>query len=148
MSSLKQISTAIMLYSGDYDDVLPKAEASSQLEAPVLPYVKNRAVFAASPEAGRVLYNTHLSGVNITSLEVPTETVLLWEERAWSDGKRAVAFADGHVKRLDEIAWSKVWKDELRRRAEKSARAKAAPRGSLTPKRPGARWKRRGAERC
>ena len=112
----KQAATATMMYSGDYDDAFPKADSSAKFYTAVFPYVKSREVFTPSTQSGRLLYNTHLSGVTMNAIDRPAETILLWEERAWPDGKRAVAFVDGHAKRLDAAEWERLWTAELARR--------------------------------
>lgn len=125
LSNVKQAATATMIYGGDTDDIFPKADSSAKFYEAILPYIKNRSIVAPSPEAGRLLYNTHLSGVNRATIELPAETLLLWEERAWPDGKRAVAFTDGHAKRLDAAEWAQAWDRELKRRdAARPKRAK------------------------
>lgn len=124
LSNVKQIALGFIIYSGDADDKFPKADSTAIAKSLVMPYTKNEKIWT-TPAGGRVLYNVALSGVDATSLENPAETLLVWEEKAYPDGTRAVAFADGHAKREDEAEWSRVWKDELKRRAEAKARAAA-----------------------
>ncbi len=124
LSNVKQVALGLMMYASDEDDKFPKADSTAAARALVMPYLKSEEVWT-SPAGGRILYNTALSGVAQTSLEKVAETPLVWEEKAAPDGTRAVGFADGHAKRVGEAEWSRLWKDELRRRAEAKARLRS-----------------------
>ncbi|RYG45787.1 hypothetical protein EON79_11760 [bacterium] len=126
LSKLKQVAVGALLYAGDWDDVFPKADSTAKAAAAIMPYVKSQSVFSTNNPAGkRILFNTSLSGISSDTIERPAETLLFWEEFSWSDGKRAVAYADGHAKRLTEEEWARAWSAELRRRAATRQPAKA-----------------------
>ena len=114
--ALKQIALATIMYAQDYDERFPDAQASARLQPLVLPYLKDARSFANSSSGGRVLYNTHLSGLALNAVKYPTEVPLLWEERAWPDGRRSVAFVDGHVMRLNAEEWARAQQAEQDRR--------------------------------
>lgn len=117
LSQVKQISIGVLLYSGDFDDVLPKTNSTSQTATAIAPYLKSDSLWKTKNPAGsRILYNVALSGMSMVSIESPAETLMLWEENAWADGTRAVGYTDGHAKRLNEAQWQRLWKAELSRR--------------------------------
>lgn len=118
LNNAKMVTTAIILYANDYDDVFPKAGSTDQAKQVVQPYLKSLDVWQSSnPEGGRLLYNTHLSGVATTSLDRPDSVPVLWDEKPWPDGGRIVGFADGHAKYVTVSAWNnEIWLMEQRRR--------------------------------
>ena len=138
LSNVKQIATGMMLYASDWDERFPVAGSTAQAQKLVGPYVKNDALWR-SPNGGRVLYNTALSGVSQTSLQDIAGTLLVWEESVYADGKRAVGFTDGHVRLADRPTWSQLWATETQRRdkamLDGPPRARARPAGSSRPRR-------------
>lgn len=107
LSNVKQVAVSVMIYCSDYDDVFPYANSSAEAQKQLLPYSKNNAIFK-SPNGSRILYNTSLSGVNATSIPNPAEVVLVYEERVWPDGTRAVGYCDGHAKMVDGSTWNRI----------------------------------------
>jgi hypothetical protein len=121
LSNAKQVAVGMMLYSNDYDDLFPHAQSTAQAQEEVYPYLKNASLWKSdNPNGGRLLYNTTLSGVSQTQLPFPAETLLIWDEMPWPDGRRVVAYADGHAKIVTADEWnSRLWPTELRRRDER-----------------------------
>lgn len=116
LSNVKQVALALLIYSTDNDDRFPKADSSAKARALTHPYTKSDELWQ-TPGGTRVLYNVALSGVSSTSLSDPAATLLVWEEKPASDGTRAIAFTDGHAKRVSESEWDRLWSAELGRRA-------------------------------
>lgn len=83
MSNAKQVGVAIMIYSADFDDVLP----SGPLDDKIDPYLKNRALLRG------FVYT--FSGGDISQIDKPAETELGFMP---GPGGRAILYADGHVK--------------------------------------------------
>lgn len=106
-NNLKQIALATIMYSNDYDDQIPYAQSTATAAAITYPYIKNAQVWA-HPAGGRYLFNTSIGGLTICQFENPARVALLFEEGAWPDGTRVVAFVDGHVERLDEGRWAEI----------------------------------------
>ena len=92
-----------------------------------------------NPAGGVFEPNPRLSGVPAAGVMDPINTALVFETYDWPDGKRVVAFADGHAKfiagfdvatdlevELDEEAQRTM--DELALELERSASAPAAAR--------------------
>ncbi|MER3496235.1 MAG: hypothetical protein C4320_05190, partial [Armatimonadota bacterium] len=132
VSNAQSVATAICIYLADYDEVFPNAASTAQAQAAVAPYIKNQALWTtANPNGGRLLYNTYLARISMSRIEQPAETLLLWDENAWPDGGRVVAFADGKAKYLSDAQWTAAWKAELSRRTRTKVPAPRA--GSPLP---------------
>lgn len=102
LSNIKQIGLATMIYSSDFNDKLPAADSTAKAEDEIYPYIKNRDLFKyRNPNGGQILYNTKLSGVNVTKVPKPVETVMWYDEKPWPDGKMLVCYLDGHVSFTD-----------------------------------------------
>lgn len=109
LSNAKQIATAALIYSSDYDDLFPAANSSDEFKKNVMPYLKNEEVFkTGNPNGSRFLYNVKLSGVFAGVVDDPGQTILVYESAPWPDGKRTVAFADGSAKRVSTEEWKKL----------------------------------------
>ena len=119
-SNLKKLSLAIIMYAQDNAQRLPDAD---KWVDEITPYLKSAAVFH-DPSAPDLRYgyafNLALSRVNLSTLEDPAVTVLLFES---ADGRKNAsgtggtvpkpgrqnggtdyAFADGHVKWIGDAA--------------------------------------------
>lgn len=84
MNQAKQVATAMMIYSSDYDDVFP---LNSGWEDVVLPYIKDRGMLTG--------FTYSLNGNVMTSIDNVASTMLGSVDTPYG---RAVAYADGHVK--------------------------------------------------
>ena len=54
------------------------------------------------------LYNTKLGGKALGAFDDPKEVVLFYEQTPTEDGKRIVAFLDGHVEMVSEVHWMEL----------------------------------------
>lgn len=108
-SNIKQIALATMLYASDYDDVTPYVQNTKTVQTVTAPYVKNMDVWKTlNPNGGRILFNIALGGVATSSIPAPAEAIMYYESNPWPDGRRCVAFADGHAKIVDEPEWLRL----------------------------------------
>jgi hypothetical protein len=105
-SNLKQIALAAIMYATDYDDVYPYVQNTATVKQVTMPYLRSAELWK-DPNGGRFLFNMSLAGVGSTTIQV-AETVLFYEDKAWLDGTRVVAFADGHTKRVTEQEWQRL----------------------------------------
>jgi len=106
LSNAKQVALGLLMYSNDYDDVMPYAESTGAIVKVTQPYLKNVKIWWTTDNR-RFLFNHSLGGATSTEVERPAETILIYAEGPASDGKREVAFADGHARRLGPDEWSK-----------------------------------------
>jgi hypothetical protein len=116
LSNIKQVALGTMIYMSDYDDEIPYVQNTATLVEITMPYMKNREVWKSlNPKGGRLLFNTALSGVNAASIENPNEMPMFYEEFFWPDGSRAVAYADGHAKFVNQAEWATIAKQLAKR---------------------------------
>lgn len=111
ISNLKQAALGMIIYASDFDDELPYVQDSASAFVVTYPYVKSREQFKSrNPQGSRILFNMAIAGVNMNNIPEPAKTVLYFDEKAWPDGGRPVAFADGHVKYLSASEWAQAAK--------------------------------------
>ena len=84
MSSGKQLGLAVLMYTQDYDEVLPTPEG---IEDKIEPYLKNRELFSG--------FVYIFPGGSLADIKNPVET-----ELGYVNGPkgRAIIYVDGHVK--------------------------------------------------
>ncbi|MEZ0325739.1 MAG: hypothetical protein ACAH95_07520, partial [Fimbriimonas sp.] len=64
ISNMKQIALGAMMYSNDYDDVLPFAQNTATVQRVIRPYLKNDSLWKTmNPNGGRILFNMNVGGV-------------------------------------------------------------------------------------
>jgi len=82
-----------------------------------------RELRASNPRGGEFLFNLRIGGVNIDKLGASKKSaILFYDSKAWPDGSRTVAFADGHVVQVSRSKWRSVRKSlstRYRREARK-----------------------------
>jgi hypothetical protein len=133
MSRMKQLALSAIMYSADYDDVIPYVQSSKGAFEVLEPYSRNREITqSANPNGGRILLNMAIAGVTMTSIERPAETVLFYDEKAWPNGQYLVGYTDGHVKFLDESEWA-VAKNTLTLKLPKVGKALPSTLGQGWP---------------
>lgn len=106
IGNMKQLATALMLYSLDYDDILPGAQSTATVRALLLPYSKDKAIMRTlNPNGGQVLYNVSLGSVSISSIPDVADTVCFYDSQPWPDGGRPAAFVDGSSRWFTKEGW-------------------------------------------
>jgi len=109
LSNVKQLALGMIMYAGDYDDNLPYVQDSKSAFAVTMPYLKNESLTKSlNPAGSRILMNMAVAGVEMTSVQAPAETILLYDEKPWPDGRHLVAFMDGHAKFVEADEWTTV----------------------------------------
>lgn len=122
LSNSKQLALGMMMYASDCDDVMPWAQGIKAVKFATRPYLKNDDLWKSlNPAGGEFRFNMSLGGVSLTDVEDPSETILYYEEKAWPDGRRAVAFADGHAKFVGEEEWKRL-QPTLKLKVKKTAK--------------------------
>jgi prepilin-type processing-associated H-X9-DG protein len=98
---------------------MPETVPSNPGPRPKLP---RRLIESSNPRGGEFLFNLHLGGVNLDKLGANKKTaILFYDSKAWPDGSRTVAYADGHVAQVSRPKWRLVRKS-LRTRYPREAR--------------------------
>lgn len=130
LSNVKQISLAVMMYAGDFDDEMPYVQSTKGAFEVIYPYLKNKEVTKSlNPSGAKFLLNMAVAGVNMSSIELPAETVLFYEDKPWPDGTRVVSFTDGHAKKLSPEEWER-YKPTLSLKIPKTGKPLPATLGS------------------
>jgi len=106
-SNLKQLALGLHQYAQDNDGILPPLDDAAALKKALLPYVKSESLFA-SPAGVAYEANGTLSLRKLAEIKNPAEIAIFYEASAEADGKRAVAYLDGHVKRVTDDEWKLI----------------------------------------
>jgi prepilin-type processing-associated H-X9-DG protein len=124
LSNLKQLALATFMYVQDYDEKLPpmvaarsadeidehfsgKVTAKTPVQNRLMPYIKSKTIFLQPATQRPYLPNYKISRLPDSKIDDPVSTFLFYEDAPNSAGKRAVAYADGHVKLLAEAEFQK-----------------------------------------
>jgi prepilin-type processing-associated H-X9-DG protein len=103
-SSLKNVAIAVEMFMADYDK-LPPMKTPEDFRKALEEYVKNDAVFK-DPETGEYYaVNSSISDKSVSDIKDPAKMVVAYQATPGKDGKRGVAFADGHVQQVTEDQW-------------------------------------------
>lgn len=109
LSNLKQVALGTIMLGGDNNDYFPFVQSTPQLFQFIEPYTKNREILKTkNPMGGEFRFNMSLAGASMTSIEQPSGTPMYYESEAWPDGKRCIAYTDGHVKVISAEEWQRV----------------------------------------
>jgi hypothetical protein len=107
-SNLKQIGTALLMYVGDWDEVLPVMTDAAAAKKALFPYVKNEAVFVHPETKEPYRPNPVLSKKKIAHIQNPAAMIAFYESKPGVDGTRTVVFLDGHTERVPESDWPRL----------------------------------------
>lgn len=81
-----------------------------------------RLIRSSNPRGGELLFNLRVGGVNLAKLGTSKKNaILFYDSKAWPDGSRTVAFANGQVAQVSRSKWKIVGKS-LRKRYPRAAR--------------------------
>ncbi len=108
IGNLKQMAMGVLMYTQDWNETLPTLKNAAAVKKVIAPYLKKPTVFVTPDTKKPYLPNPTISGKKFASIAKPAETVLFYEPAQMSDGTRAVAYVDGHVRRLTEANWLKL----------------------------------------
>lgn len=130
LSNIKQISTAMIMYCGDYDDVVPYAQSTKGAFEVILPYMKNKDITRSlNPNGSKFVLNMAITGVDMSDIDGLSETILFYEDKTWPDGTRLVSFADTSARFVDATEWER-FKPTLSLKLPKTGKPLPATLGS------------------
>ena len=96
------------MFLADNEDVMPDMTDTVAVLDELGAYVRNEEVFF-QPETGQAYgINSSLSQKRLAEVADPVSIAVFYEEEPGGDGKRGVAFLDGHAARVGEAEWEKV----------------------------------------
>lgn len=97
MKRLKMVALATIMYSQDYDDMLPNGSTTAKIVNQLMPYAKNPEMFQSPAPGGVFEFSPALRGVNIGTIQLPASTSLWIEKLKNATLPFGVAYVDGHV---------------------------------------------------
>lgn len=109
LSNLRQLGTGMLMYTQDYDEVLPPMKNLDTVKKVIMPYIKNEQIFINPITKEPYGVNSILSMHKLAHLKRQDEMVVFYETTSAPDGTRGVAFLDGHALRVQEADWV-MWK--------------------------------------
>jgi len=113
LSNVKQLSTGMLIYITDFDDVFPYPQTEKGWQMPIYPYLKNKNLYRtlnpAKPEFFR--FNMALGGVSATAIGSPTTMPMFYDPTAWPDGKYLHSRTDTSSKFVEASTWKAIKKD-------------------------------------
>lgn len=110
VSHLKMLMMATLQWSQENNEMLPPMQNSAVLRKAIYPFLKSDTIFLQPQTQKPYATNVVLSRKSLEKIAAPSQVAALYEVNSDTDGKRAVAFADGHVQRVTEAEWTKIKK--------------------------------------
>jgi len=108
LTNLMQLGLAVVMYSQDWDGVLPPMEDAATVQEALWPYVKSRDVFY-HPETGDPYQpNASVSGKRLADFPHPKDIIIFYEVTPAADGGRCAAFLDAHGQRVERDKWHRL----------------------------------------
>lgn len=102
LGNLKKLGTATLMYSSDYDDLLPyELGTAEETYFFIEPYANDESILDTSRPGIAYEFNPLLSGLPVSSVPSPATTPLAYES-APTNNKRSLVYLDGAVKTLEE----------------------------------------------
>lgn len=109
LENLQKIGVALLAYAADGNKTLPPMEDAAVTRKALLPYAGGKDIFSESPDAPPYQPNPALSGLKLSAIEKPDETVAFYSAQPKAD-QRAVLFLDGRVAQITEERWAALKK--------------------------------------
>ncbi len=112
-SNLKRLMIGVLQYAYDHKEVspvYPPMQNMFQLKKAVFPYVKTEQIFRQPGTGTFYVPNAALSKKSVANIDSVSTFAAIYEAQVGSDGRRGVAFADGHVKRVTASEWTQLKK--------------------------------------
>jgi hypothetical protein len=114
LKRLKTLGLAVLMYTQDYDDVLPPMKEVKKFQEVVTPYVRGATMpadYFVNPVTSKpYVLNLILSQHKLATLPQVASFVLAYEDQPAPDGTRGVVFVDGHAARIQETEWTRLKK--------------------------------------
>jgi hypothetical protein len=106
MSRVVQLGQALQNYASDNDGRLPaQFRTNTDLRTSLMDYVREDSVFSTlNPDGGEIVPNSHLAGLKLDSIALPEHTALVYETRAWPEGRTLFGFVDGHARLVTDVS--------------------------------------------
>lgn len=107
LNNLRQLAIASLSYAQDHNEVMPPTDTYEHWKAS-LGLHGDKKVFLQPGSGEPYLPNPALNNKALGELAHPEQVVVAYEQHPWPDGKRIVAFCDGHVEMVDDQRWQQL----------------------------------------
>lgn len=104
-NNLRQLAASLQMYAQDHDEQFPIIDTWTE-SINVEPSIMTSPISLA-----QYVYNPHLSGAAIGNIPDPTVVPLVWDPIPDLEGKRLVAYVDGHIGEVKEHEWQELLKN-------------------------------------
>jgi len=105
MNNLRQCDIAVLMYAQDHDETLPAFDKQENWNAELaLPAQVWKHPLTGEPYKA----NVKVGGKPLGQFDNPATVVVLYEATTWTDGKRNVAFLDGHIELVSADRWNEL----------------------------------------
>ena len=106
ISRVRQIGAALQNYASDNDGRLPvQLRTNADLRTSLKDYVRDDSEFSTvNPNGGEIVPNPHLAGLKLDSIALPEHTALVYETKAWPNGRTLFGFVDGHARLVTDVS--------------------------------------------
>jgi len=109
LNRLRQLAVCIAISAQDNDEMLPAMQTAEQLKATLTKATQvDVKIFTKPGTVEAYQPNPTLSQKALGEIKKPEETILCYEATPWPDGKRGVAFLDGHVVFVGPQQWERL----------------------------------------
>jgi hypothetical protein len=106
MSRIRQLGIALQSYASDNDGRLPvQLRTNADLRTSLKDYVRDDSEFSTvNPNGGEIVPNFHLAWLKLDSIALPEHTALVYETKAWPNGRTLFGFVDGHARLVTDVS--------------------------------------------
>jgi len=105
---LTDIGIALLQYMMDHNETLPPMATSEDMEKALRRYVADTRTFIDPISGLLYLPNPALSGAHLAAVANPASAVCAYQPIIGRDGRRAVLFLDGNVRKVTKAGWGKL----------------------------------------
>lgn len=93
----RSLGLAVLMYSADYDDMMPYGQSTIGIKYVTRPYVKDVKSYESPSKGGQFLFNLHLGGILTSDVDTPAE-IPMWFEHLAGGQDPAASYVDGHAR--------------------------------------------------
>jgi len=110
LSQLNQLAQITQMYAQQNNGKLPLLDTIGHFQLAIHDLLGGRQEMMQHLSYADIPYQTNiaLTGHKLADFPNPGETVLVFEAQPWPDGKRGVAYLDGHVRFVPAAEWEKL----------------------------------------
>lgn len=97
VDNAKFVALGLLMYTQDYDEVLPPMHNAVEFQTDLLPYIKDPNAFVIPANGQLFAPNSAIGEMSIASFTNPATTIIFQDPKPADSRHNTVAFLDGHV---------------------------------------------------